>query len=332
MRTRVLLTVTGLVLALAPHAASADDTPPPPKPLPATSNAPKAPSIAYSALPFSEAAGPGRGFLGAGDIRVMRTDATDDRPVTTGPATEFEPAFSPDGKLIAFSSDRADVTAGRTDIWVVRRDGTGLRRVTTNLNAREPAWSPDGQRIAAGTDAGIATFTATGKNLVQVTRNTADHVDFAPVWDADGTRVLFTRTTRTNGATTGQSLWSAGADGSRPKPLLDDTAPAGYLSQPAVSPDGTLVTFLSADAGGTGIWLANRSGRLIRRLVHSSTGRLNSPSFSPDGRWVLFTHSGPDGRSPSSMRLVAVEGTKTKLITRIKQGNYYAPSWDPTSR
>ena len=57
---------------------------------------------------------------------------------------------------------------------------------------------------------------------------------------------------------------------------------------------------------------------------------MNSPTFSPTGV-VLFTHSGPDGRSPSSMRLVAVDGTKTKLVARIKQGNYYAPSWDPTS-
>ncbi len=330
MRTRVLLAVTGLLLSVAPS-ATADDAPPAPKPLPVASKS-KAPMIAYTALPFSEAAGPGRGFLGAGDIRIMRSDATDDRAVTTGPATEFEPSFSPDGKLIAFSSDRADVSSGRTDIWVVRRDGTGLRRVTTGLNAREPAWSPDGTRIAAGTEKGIATFTPDGKALIQVSTNTAERIDFAPAWDADGTRLLFTRTSRANGATTGQSLWSAGADGSRPRAVLGDTAPAGYLSQPAVSPDGKLLTFLQADASGTGVWLAQRDGTLIGRLVHSSTGRVNSPTFSADGRWVLFTHGGPDGRSPSSMRLVSIEGTKTKMITRIKQGNYYAPSWDPTAR
>lgn len=332
MRSRLLIAALVVPLLAASGAASpAVATPPPPEPLP-VATASTAPMFAYSALPFSEAAGPGRAFLGAGDIRIMRTDAADDRAVTTGPATEFEPAFSPDGKLIAFSSDRADIRAGRTDIWVVRRDGTGMRRVTTGLNARGPAWSPDGKRIAASTDTGIAAFSATGKALVQVTTNTAEHTDFAPVWNSGGSHVIFTRTSLSSGATTGQSLWYAADDGSSAKRLLDDTAPGGYLSQPDVSVDGKLLTFLQIDASGTGIWLADLSGKLIRRLVFSTTGYLNSPTFSPDGQWVLFTHSGPDGRSPSSMRLVSLDATKTKLIARIKQGNYYAPSWDPSTK
>lgn len=326
MRSRLLIAALIVPLLAAPAMAA----PPPPEPLPMATKS-KAPMIAYSALPFSEAAGAGRAFLGAGDIRIMRSDASGDRAVTTGPATEFEPAFAPNGKLIAFSSDRADTAAGRTDIWLVHRDGSGLRRVTTGLNARGPAWSPAGKRLAAGTDQGIATFSPTGKALVQVTTNTADHVDFSPVWNADGSHLVFTRTTFTNGATTGQSLWYASADGSGAKRLLDDSAPAGFLSQPDISPDGTLLTFLQADASGTGIWLADLSGTVIRRLAFSATGYLNTPVFSPDGRWVLFTHSGPDGRSPSSMRLVSLDATKTKLVARVKQGNYYAPSWDPTS-
>ncbi|GAA0621400.1 hypothetical protein GCM10009547_25130 [Sporichthya brevicatena] len=337
MRTRVLLAATAVLLALTPGAARADDVPPPPKPLPAQTEAkPRstAPWIAYSALPYSEAAGPARGYLGAGDVRLVRSDGVDDRAVTTGPATEFEPTFSPDGVWIAFSSDRADVRAGRTDIWVVRRDGTGLRRLTTNLNARRPAWSPDGTRIAAGTDSGIVTFTATGKkaaDFVPVTKNDAGHVDFAPTWTPDGARLLFTRTTFANGAATGQSIWSAPAAGGKARPLLGSSGPSGYLSQPDVSPDGKFVTFLQADASGTGIWLVDISGSPIGRLAHSATGLLNTPTFSPDGGWILFTHSGRDGNSPSSIRLVNVDGTKTRVVTRITRGNYYAPTWDPSA-
>lgn len=330
MRTRVLFVLTGLVLSVAPTVASADETPPPPKPLPVETTS-KAPFLVYSALPFSEAAGAGRAFLGAGDLRIMRSDATDDRALTTGPATEFEPAFSPDGTRVAFSSDRADPTTGRTDIWIVKRDGSGLRRVTTGLNARGPVWSPDGKRIAASTDTGITTFAPNGKQPVQVTTNNADHTDFAPAWTGDGTRLIFTRTSRANGATTGQTLWSASAEGKGDRRLLNDTAPAGYLSQPDVSPDGKFVTFLLADASGTAIWLADAAtGAVIRRLAFSATGYLNTPAFSPDGLWVLFTHSGADGRTPSSMRLVSTDGRKTKLVARIKQGAYYAPDFDPS--
>ncbi len=337
VRTRVLLAATAVLFALTPSGARADDVPPPPKPLPTPTEAkPRstAPWVAYSALPYSEAAGAGRGFLGAADVRLVRTDGVDDRAVTTGPATEFEPTFSPDGTWIAFSSDRADVRAGRTDIWVVRRDGTGLRRLTTDLNARRPAWSPDGARIAAGTDSGIVTFTATGKkaaDFVAVTTNDATHVDFAPTWTPDGKRLLFTRTTLANGAATGQSIWTAPAAGGKARALLGDSAPSGYLSQPDVSPDGKYVTFLQADASGTAIWLVDMEGSLIGRLARSATGLLNTPAFSPDGRWILFTHSGRDGSSPSSMRLVSVDGTKTRIVTRITRGNYYAPAWDPSA-
>ena len=333
MRLRLLIAAAVVLPLLAPQVATADDSPPPPKPLPVAAKAEKskAPFIAYSALPYSEAAGPTRAYLGAGDIRIMRSDATGDRAVTTGPATEFEPAFSPDGKFIAFSSDRADVSAGRTDLWIVRRDGKGLRRITTGLNARSPAWSRDGKRIVAATDGGIVAVSPSGKDLVKVTVNTPEHVDFAPVWNAAGTHVVFTRTALADGATTGQSLWYAAATGSPAKRVLGNSAPVGYLSQPDISPDGTLLTFLQADAGGTAIWLADLSGTVLRRLALSRTGLLNGPAFSPDGKWVLFTHSGFDGRSPSSMRLVSLEGTRTQMIARTKQGNYYAPSWDPTS-
>jgi Tol biopolymer transport system component len=325
VRIRVLTVLAGLTLSLAPSIATAAGPPPPPKPLPVTSHAP---FIAYSALPYSEAAGPARAYLGAGDIRIIRADSTDDHAVTSGPATEFEPAFSPDGRMIAFSSDRADPASGRTDIWLVKPDGTGLRRLTTNLNARGPTWSPDGKRIAMSSDTGITTISATGKSPVPVTTNNPEHTDFAPAWTADSTHLVFTRTSLVNGATKGQTLWTAAATGAGAHALLGNTAPSGYLSQPDVSVDGKYVVFLQADASGTGIWLADLAGAVIRRLAFSTSGYLNTPVFSPDGKWVLFTHSGPDGRSPSSMRLVSIDGTKTKLVARTKQGNYYAPSWD----
>ena len=51
---------------------------------------------------------------------------------------------SPDGKWIAFESDRGGVHG----VWVAHADGTGARRVSGDLLATMPAWSPDGTRLA----------------------------------------------------------------------------------------------------------------------------------------------------------------------------------------
>src|SRR5207247_11024943 len=70
-----------------------------------------------------------------------------DRPgsirLTEGPAWDGDPAWSPDGQRIAFSSQRD----GSTDIYVMNADGSGLRRVTAGPFDQQPAWSPDGARI-----------------------------------------------------------------------------------------------------------------------------------------------------------------------------------------
>jgi dipeptidyl aminopeptidase/acylaminoacyl peptidase len=76
--------------------------------------------------------------------------------VTSGDFDDNEPAWSPDGKSLAFTSNRSTPDPDRnynTDIWVVAADnddkGTHLTQVTTNLGAdRSPAWSPDGKWIA----------------------------------------------------------------------------------------------------------------------------------------------------------------------------------------
>ncbi len=57
---------------------------------------------------------------------------------------DTEPAWSPDGTEIVFSSDRA----GQPDLWLIDADGAGLRQLTDTAHAEmHPTWSPDGERI-----------------------------------------------------------------------------------------------------------------------------------------------------------------------------------------
>ncbi|HYD14135.1 MAG TPA: amidohydrolase family protein [Allosphingosinicella sp.] len=82
-----------------------------------------------------------------GDIYTMPIGGGTPRRISSGLAFDMQPRFSPDGRLIAFTSDRG----GGDNIWVMNADGTGVRQITREnfrlLNA--PTWSPDGQYIAA---------------------------------------------------------------------------------------------------------------------------------------------------------------------------------------
>jgi Tol biopolymer transport system component len=82
-----------------------------------------------------------------GDIYTMPIAGGTPRRITSGLAFDMQPRFSPNGQLIAFTSDRG----GGDNIWVMNVDGSGARAITREtfrlLNA--PTWSPDGQYIAA---------------------------------------------------------------------------------------------------------------------------------------------------------------------------------------
>jgi Tol biopolymer transport system component len=81
------------------------------------------------------------------DIYVMNADGSGLRRLTHNRAYDGEPAWSPDGRKIAFQSTRT--IGGNKEIYVMNADGSGKRNLTRNP-ARDgsPSWSPDGRRIA----------------------------------------------------------------------------------------------------------------------------------------------------------------------------------------
>ncbi|MDQ3821881.1 MAG: hypothetical protein M3321_01405 [Actinomycetota bacterium] len=142
----------------------------------------------------------------------------------------WEPSWSPDGRWIAFA-DRPTREDG-FDLFLVRPDGTGKRRLTSwPGNERHPEWSPDGRRLVLESDRSgnvdVYVARANGRGARRLTTSSAH--DVAGAWSPDGRRIAFA-----SRRVLGQfDIFVMAADGSRETRLT--TAPADD-AQPSWEP------------------------------------------------------------------------------------------------
>jgi len=134
---------------------------------------------------------------GNNEIYIMDNDGGNQTRLTFDPDWDGDPACSPDGTQIAFSSDRAVSEGGPEEIYKMNIDGSNLVRLTNvSGNKGEPNWSPDSKKIALRHSWTIWKMDADGeypnKNLEQLT---FDCCDYAPAWSPDGNKIVF-HTTR----------------------------------------------------------------------------------------------------------------------------------------
>lgn len=244
---------------------------------------------------------------GAGEAAAPEAGGTEEGAQQI-PIEDIQPAVSPDGKQIAFVSNRAGEGGAYSEIWVMSIDGADPHQLTASTQVKsgpkeayEPAWSPDGRQIVfrrgegAKADLWIADL-ATGR-LTKLTtsyeKGPAGY-DGAPAWSPDGAKIAFVK-----GFGRAADIWVYDLYGphqgeSRPVIHAINVAENG----PSFSPDGAQIVYARGDeAAGAGIWVANADGSGQHSLIQpqpDAEGKAYSdmaPRFSPDGRQIAFESS-----------------------------------------
>lgn len=165
------------------------------------------------------------------------------RQITNNTATDWNPAWSPDGQWIAFSSNRD----GHFDIYMMRPDGSDVRRLTTgDADAFSPRWSPDGTQIAfhvqEGNSSDLYIVSAAGGAPRQITSGAG--LDLWPDWSPDGTKLVYTSTKADPGGK--RALFTIDLNTGS---LARLTGGDSNHDDPAWSPDGTRIAYDSDQAG-----------------------------------------------------------------------------------
>lgn len=248
-------------------------------------------------------------------LQIADADGYDPRTIYESSEPVLSPAWSPDGRKIAFVSfeeRRSNVYI--QDLISGRRDkietGDGLNSA--------PAWSPDGQRLALTLsrdgNADIYLYQVAGGNLQRLTDHRA--IDTEPAWSPDGKQLVFTSDRGGN-----PQIYSL-VLGSNVGPVRV-TYQGDYNARASFAPNGKLLTMVHND--GVGYRIATLDLEYQDLTVITKNRLDESPSFAPNGSMLVYAASGARG---SELRAVSADGS-VHLSLAAQFDEVREPAWGP---
>jgi TolB protein len=249
----------------------------------------------------------------AKEIFVMDYDGANASPLTGNQSINLSPRWSPDGRLIAYTSYRN----GNPDLFVLNFD-SGRRDVLSaqrGLNAT-PGWSPDGQWLALAMSAngGTNLFLMPKSGGTPKPLTTGPAISVSPSFSPNGRQIVFNSD---RGGT--PQIYIMDVDGSN---LRRVTFQGTYNASPRWSPRGEKIVFMCR-AGANQVCLISPDGSGLQQLT--SVGSNEDPTWSPDGRHIAFTSTRTGQRDVFVMH---ADGSDQRRLTSNGRENYLA-DWSP---
>ncbi len=267
-----------------------------------------------------------------GDIYVMPISGGTPKRIAEGLAWEVQPRFSPDGKRIAFTSDRG----GGDNIWVMNVDGSDKRQVTREdfrlLN--QPTWSPDGRFIAAkkhfttsrslGTGEVWLYHVSGGAGVVLVKRPNEQHQKELgePVYARDGKSIFYTRNITPGpifeyAQDSNTDLFNIERYDRETGEISTAVSGAGGSVRPAPSPDGKKIAFVRRERTKSKLYVKDLTSGVERKVydaldqdvqeVWAVSGLYPNMAWTPDGKSIVFWAGG-------KIRRVDADGANAGVI------------------
>ena len=280
---------------------------------------------------------------GTADLWILDVRTREAKALTSGTGGDFRPAWSPDGNWIAFASDRgSNLPAARgqwehlqlVDLYVIRPDGSGLKRLTEHGNfCGSPKWSHDSRRVVAYCMTAQETFAyrmdeasaallapgAPGETRlmsIDIAKGNAVHVPagpgvkIAPDILPSG-EIAYVRRDGQAGV-----FYGAGRPG-----------PTGAVRSASWSPDGARVVYHKIlDAVTVPDWEETFSRDSRYELILSRT----MPSFDPSGdRFVATVNDGPDFTIMGDLAVIETASSRSRTIFHQDGKAALAAQWSP---
>lgn len=252
-------------------------------------------------------------------LMVADADGSDAQQVMTSKKPILSPAWSPDGKQIAYTS--LEGTQLQSGVYLQDLASGHLTLLISQASVDAmPAFSPDGRSLAltlamASGEPEIYLMNLATKQLRQIT--VSDPVDGGAAWSPDGENLYFASSH--DGAT---QIYRVNVAGGKPQQLTFD---GSDNTCPRISPDGKLMALVHTENGHSHIAVMNLGTGALRTLPYGQED--TSPSFAPNSSMIIY---GAVFGGRGVLMVASVDGrVGERLTNRLSGAEVHSPAWGP---